>query len=125
MIWMAKVRVPKATPRRRPQPCVICGRDDVEANKLWTVDSLTSVAVVWLCLEHAAPLMEIILVAGGVPPEQQIPVPFREEPDLSPKAPPRGRSDMRLQPLLNWTPPADVPIPMPPELPEPTEESPS
>lgn len=100
----------------------MCGRHDEENNRLWTIDSLSQVAVAYLCLEHAAPLMEIVLAAGGKTLEQQIPVPFRE-PEPAPTAPPRGRGDMRLVPLLNWTPPEEVPIPLPPE-PEPEDDGP-
>lgn len=93
--------------------CVLCGKNNVY---MWTIDNMQKVVVTYLCKDHSGLLLDIMNAAGTLPPNEQIPVPDRAD------GPPgyldvhkRGRREVPMRPLLNWTPP---PASLPPEKPK-------
>lgn len=72
--------------------CVICG---ALGTIRWTLDNLQVAVVADLCVEHAAPLEEIVQAAGTGPPDKT----------LEPTAPRRQARKRGMEPL-DWTPPS-------------------
>lgn len=94
--------------------CVICGT--TKGVRLWTIDNLNKVVGAHLCKDDAAPLWKIMDAVGGPQLHTKLPRPQGGPPIDIHK---RGRRDVPMEPLLNWTPPEEAPArpaPMPPEL---------
>lgn len=81
--------------------CVVCGQTNV---RMWTIDNMHKVVVTYLCDMHAEPIMEIMEIAGQLPPDEQVPVPQR---GMEP--PPEQFKGRRapMVPLLDWIPPEE------------------
>lgn len=83
--------------------CVICGQRNVQ---LWTVDNTQHAGVAYLCVEHGAPLQEILEAAGELAPDEQIPLPERHG-EMMPQVYVKGKRSGGMIPLLDWTPPTE------------------
>jgi hypothetical protein len=89
--------------------CIICESEDVE---LWTVDGRGKAAVTYVCGEHSAPLEAILEASEGLPLNLQTPLSQQTAMKKARNIDLVHRRRVRtMEPLLDWTPPADEPAP--------------
>ena len=99
--------------------CVVCGETHV---RMWTIDNGSKVAVTYLCEIHGAPFKEIMEIAGDLPPDQQLPVPLRDQDIFSIDLRPRTGHERPKMVALDWTPPGEEPAAAPDHRAEPEPE---